>query len=44
MGLGLSIASHAARLLGSELQVESTVGKGATFSFTVPPAKPDQAT
>jgi signal transduction histidine kinase len=44
MGLGLTIASHAARLLGSDLRVESTVGKGSTFSFTLPPAKPDAAT
>jgi signal transduction histidine kinase len=43
MGLGLSIASHAARQLGSELHVESTVGKGSTFSFTLPPAKPEVA-
>jgi signal transduction histidine kinase len=43
MGLGLTIASHAARLLGSELQVESKPGGGSTFSFTVPPAKPDAA-
>lgn len=42
MGLGLNIASHAARLLGSELSLESTPGKGATFSFAVPPANPDQ--
>jgi signal transduction histidine kinase len=38
MGLGLSIASRATRLLGSELSVQSELGKGSTFSFTVPPA------
>jgi signal transduction histidine kinase len=43
MGLGLTIASHAARILGSELQVESELGNGATFSFTVPPADADKA-
>ena len=43
VGLGLNIASHAARLLGSELAVVSRVGEGATFSFTVPPAEPRQA-
>ena len=43
VGLGLNIASHAARLLGSDLAVESKVGEGSTFSFTVPPARPEQA-
>ena len=40
MGLGLTIASHAARLLGTELRVESELGKGSTFSLTLPPAPP----
>ncbi len=43
VGLGLTIASHAARLLGSELTVESEPGKGATFSFVMPVAKPEVA-
>ena len=43
MGLGLTIAAHAARLLGSELTVESKLGEGSTFSFTVPPAKSEEA-
>jgi signal transduction histidine kinase len=43
VGLGLTIASHAARLLGSDLAVESTLGVGTTFSFTVPPAGPEKA-
>ena len=43
VGLGLTIASHAARLLGSSLNVESNVGEGSTFSFTVPLAEPDEA-
>lgn len=38
VGLGLTIASHAARLLGSELSVESKLGEGSTFSFIVPAA------
>jgi signal transduction histidine kinase len=33
VGLGLFIASQAARLLGSRLEVESEVGKGTCFSF-----------
>ena len=41
VGLGLNIASHAARLLGSELRVHSTPGQGSTFSFTLPPAPPN---
>lgn len=38
IGLGLSIASHAARRLGTELNVESTLGKGTRFSFKLSPA------
>jgi signal transduction histidine kinase len=38
VGLGLNIASHAARLLGSELQLESKLGEGSTFSITLPPS------
>jgi signal transduction histidine kinase len=44
LGLGLSIASHATRLLGSDLRVESAEGKGSTFSFTLPPADLGSAT
>ena len=36
IGLGLNIASHAARLLGSELQAQSKLGDGSTFSVTLP--------
>jgi signal transduction histidine kinase len=43
VGLGLNIASHAARLLGSELSVQSQLGQGATFSFVVPESRPEIA-
>jgi signal transduction histidine kinase len=36
VGLGLSIASHATRLLGGMLEVESKVNDGSTFRLVLP--------
>jgi signal transduction histidine kinase len=40
-GLGLSIAQHYVRILGGSLDVDSTPGKGSTFSFTIPYIRED---
>ncbi|MBF0587799.1 MAG: transporter substrate-binding domain-containing protein [Magnetococcales bacterium] len=35
-GLGLAICNHYADMMGGDLWVESTIGKGSTFHFVVP--------
>ncbi len=43
-GLGLAICRELSRLMGGEISVESTPGKGSKFSISVPLALPDEET
>jgi len=41
-GLGLAISSRLVRLMGGRLAVDSELGRGSTFSFTLPLELPDE--
>ena len=41
-GLGLDISKQLSQMHGGDLSVHSEVGKGSTFTFTLPIATPEQ--
>jgi len=41
-GLGLTISRHFSRMMGGEIDVESRIGSGTTFTVTLPLAAPEE--
>ena len=41
-GLGLALVQESIRRLGGQIEVDSTVGEGSTFTVVIPPLAPTE--